>query len=44
MVFTVMRELRDLYGTRDDFQLASVAVLPDTDPRNSSKRLRNLRG
>ncbi len=31
-VFTVMRELRDTFGQRPDFRLASVAVLPDLDP------------
>lgn len=31
-VFTVMRDLRDLYGTHPDFHLASIAVLPDKDP------------
>ena len=44
MVFTVMRELRDLYGTRDDFQLASVAVLPDQDPPEFLKAFAESQG
>jgi cytochrome oxidase Cu insertion factor (SCO1/SenC/PrrC family) len=31
IVFTAMRDLRDRYGSHPDFQLASVAVLPDRD-------------